>query len=108
MISQQAHATLTGIGVLLIVGALLAAACVMRRNERSALAIASLCWAAQVQDLFSAKPLADVLQSQGVAAGPVFSLQLYDQSLAFYLGRPVLLWRPRACRCARLPMCTGG
>ena len=101
VISQQAHATLTGIGALLIVSALLVAVCVMRRHERAALPIACVSWAlasfgiligaTQVQNIFSAKPLADALQSHMELTGPVFSVQLYDQSLPFYLGKPVVL-----------------
>ena len=100
-ISHHAHATLTGIGVLLIVSSLVAAACAMRRHERSALRIASISWALasfgilmgamQVQNLFSAKPMVDALHSHTELSGPVFSVQLYDQSLAFYLAKPVVL-----------------
>jgi 4-amino-4-deoxy-L-arabinose transferase-like glycosyltransferase len=100
-ISHHAHATLTGIGVLLIVSSAVAAACVVRRRERLALPIACVSWAlasfgillgaTQVQNLFSAKPMADALQSHTELSGPVFSVQLYDQSLAFYLAKPVIL-----------------
>jgi 4-amino-4-deoxy-L-arabinose transferase-like glycosyltransferase len=100
-ISHHAHATLTGIGVLLIVSSLVAAFCVIRKHERTALQIACASWALasfgillgamQVQDLFSAKPMADALLSRAEVSGPVFSVQLYDQSLAFYLAKPVVL-----------------
>jgi 4-amino-4-deoxy-L-arabinose transferase-like glycosyltransferase len=100
-ISQQAHATLTGIGVWLIAGSLLAALFAIKRHERAALQIASATWAitsfgiligaTQVQNLFSAKPLVDAMQLHSQLDGPVFSVGLYDQSFAFYLRKPVVL-----------------
>jgi 4-amino-4-deoxy-L-arabinose transferase-like glycosyltransferase len=101
LISHQAYATLTGIGVLLIVGSLVTAAYAFKRHERTALQIASATWALaslgvlggamQVQNLFSAKPVATALQSHPEIVGPVFSLGLYDQSFAFYIRKPVIL-----------------
>jgi 4-amino-4-deoxy-L-arabinose transferase-like glycosyltransferase len=46
---------------------------------------------AQVQTLFSARDLAAQLRLMVTAETPIYSVQMYDQSLAFYLQRPVTL-----------------
>jgi 4-amino-4-deoxy-L-arabinose transferase-like glycosyltransferase len=88
----------------MVCGALLCAACVLRSRARAALAALSVAWFAAsatilvaadaAQSLFSAKDAALVLRRQGAAgdpAVPVFAVQSYDQSLPFYLQRPVTL-----------------
>jgi 4-amino-4-deoxy-L-arabinose transferase-like glycosyltransferase len=88
----------------MVFGALLCAACALRSRTRAALAALSVAWFAAsatilvaadaAQSLFSAKDAALVLRRQGAAADPavpVFAVQSYDQSLPFYLQRPVTL-----------------
>jgi 4-amino-4-deoxy-L-arabinose transferase-like glycosyltransferase len=91
--------------ILLAVGALISAACVLRGRPRAALASTCVSWflasatilvgANAAQALFSAKDIALALRLQGVAAGsagvPIFAVQSYQQSLVFYLRRPVVL-----------------
>jgi 4-amino-4-deoxy-L-arabinose transferase-like glycosyltransferase len=85
----------------LALGALTAALCVL--SGRRLAAVTGLCgfWflasgtiliaAIPAAALFSAKDVALVLQSQPGPAEPVFAVQSYQQSLAFYLRRPVTL-----------------
>jgi 4-amino-4-deoxy-L-arabinose transferase-like glycosyltransferase len=89
----------------MFLGALLCAVCVRRSGpNRLALAALSGAWfaasatilvaAGAAQSLFSAKEVALALRRQGAAgdiAIPLFAVQSYDQSLPFYLQRPVTL-----------------
>jgi 4-amino-4-deoxy-L-arabinose transferase-like glycosyltransferase len=97
-------------------GALLCAVCVLRGLRRAALACLCVAWflatgsilvaADAAQALFSAKDVALAVRRaaagapegdlQGAAAGdlagvPIFAVQSYQQSLPFYLQRPVIL-----------------
>jgi 4-amino-4-deoxy-L-arabinose transferase-like glycosyltransferase len=88
----------------MVLGALACAACALKGRPRAALAALSIAWfavsatilvaAGAAQSLFSAKDAALVLRRQGAAgdvAIPLFAVQSYDQSLPFYLQRPVTL-----------------
>jgi 4-amino-4-deoxy-L-arabinose transferase-like glycosyltransferase len=97
--------TLTGMCVLLALGALLCL--VLARLSRPLAALASLCvaWflasgailvaADAAQSLFSAKDVAEALRRRDPAADssrvPIFAVQSYQQSLPFYLKRSVVL-----------------
>ncbi len=94
---------------LLAFGALICAVCAMQGRPRAALAVLSTAWflasasilvgADAAQALFSAKDVALQLRRQagttepwsGVTDIPIFSVQSYQQSLPFYLRRPVTL-----------------
>jgi 4-amino-4-deoxy-L-arabinose transferase-like glycosyltransferase len=91
-------------GTLLALGALVCALCVLQRRPLAALAGLCGSWflasgtilvaANAAQALFSAKDVALVLRLQGAAADPgvpIFAVQSYQQSLVFYLQRPVVL-----------------
>jgi hypothetical protein len=93
-------------GLVLTAGLLTAAATlslVLLLNRRMQAALVVLCagWflgsfgvllaAAEAQRFFSAKALAVELKMAAQAASPVYSVQVYDQSLPFYLRRPVVL-----------------
>jgi 4-amino-4-deoxy-L-arabinose transferase-like glycosyltransferase len=91
--------------ILLAAGALIPAVCVLRGRPLAALASLCVSWflasgtilvagnAAQTR--FSAKEVARALRLQAGAAGvarvPIFAVQSYQQSLVFYLQRPVIL-----------------
>jgi 4-amino-4-deoxy-L-arabinose transferase-like glycosyltransferase len=89
----------------LVTGALTCAACTLRsRSDRLAVAALSVAWfaasatiliaAGAAQSLFSARDVALALRRQGAAGDPgipLFAVQSYDQSLPFYLQRPVTL-----------------
>jgi hypothetical protein len=91
--------------ILLAVGALISAACVLRGRPLAALASLCISWflasgtilaAGNVaQAGFSAKDIALALRLQGAGEDPVrvpiFAVQSYQQSLVFYLQRPVVL-----------------
>ena len=98
---------------LLALGALCSAVYVLKGRPLAALAATSCAWflgsgtilvaADAAQDLFSAKDLALKLrleaaaadpanaQAVGLPAVPIFAVQSYQQSLVFYLRRPVIL-----------------
>ncbi|GAC1303318.1 MAG: glycosyltransferase family 39 protein [Steroidobacteraceae bacterium] len=94
---------------LLALGAICSTLFALQGRPLAALAATSLAWflgsasilvaANAAQGLFSAKDLALKLRLEAAAAGPatglaeapVFALQSYQQSLAFYLRRPVVL-----------------
>jgi len=100
---------LFGTSALLGLGALVCAASVLRGRPRTALCALSAAWflasgtilvAAQAaQGLFSAKDVAQVLRRQAAVVDlarapsdvPIFAVQSYQQSLPFYLQRPVVL-----------------
>jgi 4-amino-4-deoxy-L-arabinose transferase-like glycosyltransferase len=98
---------LLGTCALLVLGALTCALCALQGRPRAALAALSAAWflasgsilvaADDAQSLFSAKDAALVLrQSIADARGdpalvPIFAVQSYQQSLPFYLRRPVVL-----------------
>jgi hypothetical protein len=88
----------------MVLGALLCAVCVRRSRPCAALAALSAAWFAAsatilvaadaAQSLFSAKDVALALRRQGAPGGiaiPLFAVQSYDQSLPFYLRRPLTL-----------------
>jgi 4-amino-4-deoxy-L-arabinose transferase-like glycosyltransferase len=87
----------------LVTGALTCAAYALRSRPGAALAALSVAWfaaaatilvaAGAAQGLFSARDVALALRRQGAAdpAIPLFAVQSYDQSLPFYLQRPVTL-----------------
>jgi hypothetical protein len=91
--------------IVLAVGALISAVCVLRGRPLAALASLCVSWflasgtilaAAYVaQAGFSAKDIALALRLQAAASGaaraPIFAVQSYQQSLVFYLQRPVVL-----------------
>jgi 4-amino-4-deoxy-L-arabinose transferase-like glycosyltransferase len=91
--------------ILLTVGALISAACVLRGRPLAALASLCVSWflgsgtiliaANAAQGLFSAKDMAAALRLEAAAADParvpIFAVQAYEQSLVFYLQRPVVL-----------------
>jgi 4-amino-4-deoxy-L-arabinose transferase-like glycosyltransferase len=89
--------------IVLTAGAL--ASCVLRSRPRAALASLCVSWflatgtilvaANAAQALFSARDVALALRLEAAAAGaadaPIFAVQAYQQSLVFYLQRPVVL-----------------
>jgi 4-amino-4-deoxy-L-arabinose transferase-like glycosyltransferase len=94
--------------ILLGAGALISASCVLRGRPRAALASLCISWflasgtilvaANAAQALFSAKDIALALRLRAAAAGaagaadvPIFAVQSYQQSLIFYLQRPMVL-----------------
>jgi 4-amino-4-deoxy-L-arabinose transferase-like glycosyltransferase len=94
--------------ILLGAGALISASCVLRGRPRAALASLCISWflasgtilvaANAAQALFSAKDIALALRLRAAAAGaagaadvPIFAVQSYQQSLIFYLQRPLVL-----------------
>jgi 4-amino-4-deoxy-L-arabinose transferase-like glycosyltransferase len=89
--------------ILLAAGALIPAGCVLRGRPLAALASLCVSWflaigtilvaANDAQALFSAKDMALRLQAAGAGATgvPIFAVQAYQQSLVFYLRRPVVL-----------------
>jgi 4-amino-4-deoxy-L-arabinose transferase-like glycosyltransferase len=97
--------TLVWTCVLLAVGALASVACVLRGRPLAALASLCVSWflgsgtilvaANAAQALFSAKDMAAALRLRPAAAdparAPIFAVQAYQQSLVFYLQRPVIL-----------------
>jgi 4-amino-4-deoxy-L-arabinose transferase-like glycosyltransferase len=101
--------TLVGTIVLLALGALVCFVCAGRGRPRMALTALSAAWflsagsilvaADAAQALFSAKDVALALRRQAALDGaggapidvPVFAVQSYQQSLPFYLRRPVVL-----------------
>jgi 4-amino-4-deoxy-L-arabinose transferase-like glycosyltransferase len=95
------HPMLYWTGACLALGALTAALCVL--CGRSLAALTGLCgsWflasgtilvaATPAAALFSAKDAATALQRQAAPSDPIFAVQSYRQSLAFYLRRPVTL-----------------
>jgi hypothetical protein len=82
-------------------GALVCVRCAWRAQLRAALAALCAAWfltsvtvlvaANRAQALFSAKDIAATLRGLAAADEPVFSVQSYEQSLPFYLRRPVVL-----------------
>jgi 4-amino-4-deoxy-L-arabinose transferase-like glycosyltransferase len=100
------HPVLFATCALLALGALISARYALQGRPRAALAALSAAWflasgsilvAADVaQSFFSAKDVALVLQSVADREGnpahvPIFSVHSYEQSLPFYLRRPVVL-----------------
>jgi 4-amino-4-deoxy-L-arabinose transferase-like glycosyltransferase len=101
--------TLVATIVLLALGALVCVVCARRSRPRMALTALSVAWflsagsilvaADAAQGLFSAKDVALALGRQAALNGaggvptdvPIFAVQSYQQSLAFYLRRPVVL-----------------
>jgi 4-amino-4-deoxy-L-arabinose transferase-like glycosyltransferase len=91
--------------ILLGAGALISASCVLRGRPRAALASLCISWflasgtilvaANAAQALFSAKDIALALRLQAAAVGaadvPIFAVQSYQQSLIYYLQRPMVL-----------------
>jgi 4-amino-4-deoxy-L-arabinose transferase-like glycosyltransferase len=91
--------------ILLTAGALISISCVLRGRPRAALAGLCISWflasgtilvaANAAQSLFSAKDIALALRLRTAASGavdvPIFAVQSYQQSLIFYLQRPVVL-----------------
>jgi 4-amino-4-deoxy-L-arabinose transferase-like glycosyltransferase len=98
---QLIRPALFGICALLAAGALLCAACARQGRPRAALAALCAAWflasgtilvaGEAAQGLYSAKDVALELQRQAAAADPIFTVQSYQQSLPFYLRRPVIL-----------------
>jgi 4-amino-4-deoxy-L-arabinose transferase-like glycosyltransferase len=99
-VAQLAQSAVTGIAALLAIAGALSAILWIRKQEFAALTVLCGAWfltsfgvllaGTELQSQFSAKDMASALHSE-TEYGPVFSVQLYDQSLAFYLGRPVVL-----------------
>jgi 4-amino-4-deoxy-L-arabinose transferase-like glycosyltransferase len=91
--------------VVLAAGALIAAVCALRGRPLAALASSCISWflgigmilvaANAAQALFSAKDMAQALRLHAATADltrvPIFAVQAYQQSLVFYLQRPVVL-----------------
>jgi ABC-type transport system involved in multi-copper enzyme maturation permease subunit len=91
--------------IVLAVGALISAVCVLRGRPLAALASLCVSWflasgtilvaANAAQARFSAKDIALTLRHQAASADlarvPIFAVQSYQQSLVFYLRRPVVL-----------------
>jgi 4-amino-4-deoxy-L-arabinose transferase-like glycosyltransferase len=100
------HPVLFATCALLALGALISARYALQGRLRAALAALSAAWflasgsilvaADDAQSFFSAKDVALVLQSAADREGnpahvPIFSVHSYEQSLPFYLRRPVVL-----------------
>jgi 4-amino-4-deoxy-L-arabinose transferase-like glycosyltransferase len=100
-VAFQVRGTVTLIGGFLAAAALVSAAMALQKRHQAAMTTLCLAWffasfgvllaAAEAQPLFSAKDLAAELRATDHSDAPVFSVQLYDQSLTYYLGRPVVL-----------------
>jgi 4-amino-4-deoxy-L-arabinose transferase-like glycosyltransferase len=100
-VAARVQWTVTGIGVFLGVAGTLAAVISFRRHQPMAMTVLCVAWClasftvfiagTEAQQLFSAKDLALPLRAAAAADAPIYSVQLYDQSLTFYLGRPVVL-----------------
>jgi 4-amino-4-deoxy-L-arabinose transferase-like glycosyltransferase len=106
---QFIRPVLFGTSALLALGALVCTVSALRGRPRTALAALSAAWflvsgtilvgAQAAQSLFSAKDVALALRLRAAATGllsvpagvPVFAVQSYQQSLPFYLQRPVVL-----------------
>jgi 4-amino-4-deoxy-L-arabinose transferase-like glycosyltransferase len=102
------HPVLIATRALLALGAVISALCALRGRLRAALAALSAAWflasgsilvaADYAQSSFSAKDVALVLRRQiaadpkgDTARAPIFAVQSYEQSLPFYLQRPLVL-----------------
>jgi 4-amino-4-deoxy-L-arabinose transferase-like glycosyltransferase len=89
------------VGLALIAGAGASLLLTAQRRMLPALAALSVGWfaaaaaitvgASEVQRYFSAKDIAAVLQREHSAGLPLYSVQTYEQSLPFYLGRELVL-----------------
>ena len=100
-VAVYARTALLGTGAVLTLGALATFELLRRRRDFAALSILCAAWfltslgitigATDSQAAFSAKAAALALKSAAAAEAPVFSIQLYDQTLPFYLGRTVTL-----------------
>jgi hypothetical protein len=100
-VAAEAHTALTCMGALLSLASLATLALLGRRHDLRALSVLCCAWflvsvvisvgATEAQAAFSAKAVAEALQRAAIADAPVFSVQLYDQSLPFYLRRTVTL-----------------
>jgi 4-amino-4-deoxy-L-arabinose transferase-like glycosyltransferase len=96
-----ARTALSCTAAVLVVGALFTLELLRRRYDVAALSVLCAAWfltslgitvgATDAQAAFSAKAVALALKSTTAAEAPVFSVQLYDQTLPFYLGRTVTL-----------------
>jgi 4-amino-4-deoxy-L-arabinose transferase-like glycosyltransferase len=100
-VAVAARTALSCTGALLGLGALATFELLRRRHDLAALSVLCAAWfltslgitvgATDAQGAFSAKAAALALKNTASAETPVFSLQLYDQTLPFYLGRTVTL-----------------
>jgi hypothetical protein len=100
------HGYLIGIAALITTGAISAIGTLRLRahSTKRALVMMGAGWMlaatllelgpAAINNMYSAKELAHALTQRG-ANTPVFSVDMYDQTLAFYLGHPVTLVRYR-------------
>lgn len=89
------------VGLALIAGAGVSLMLAAQRRTLSAWAALSVGWlaaataitvgASEVQRYFSAKDVAAVLRRESSAGVPLYSVQTYEQSLPFYLGRELIL-----------------
>jgi 4-amino-4-deoxy-L-arabinose transferase-like glycosyltransferase len=87
--------------ILVATGSVLCASLLRKGRHLVALGILCLGWllgsfgllfaGTEVEADFSAKAMAEELLQTAWPAAPIFSVQVYDQSLAFYLRRPVTL-----------------
>lgn len=96
--------TLVGVFAIIATGSV-AALLLVRRAARSSLVALASAWIvaatwiefgpASLNAHYSAKNLAHVLIERGARNAPIFSIDTYDQTLTFYLGRTVGLVRYR-------------
>ena len=101
LIAMRLRPALLCLAAVLVGGAIGAIWLLQRRQTLGALAALAAGWfgaaiaitagAYQVQDLFSAKDIAALIEREGSASTPVYSVQNYQQSLPFYLKRTVTL-----------------
>src|SRR5450755_139261 len=101
MLAMRLRPMLLCLAAVLAAGAIAAIWLAHRRQVLSAWASLAAGWAAaaiaitaaafEVQDLFSSKDIAALIEREASATTPVYSVQTYQQSLPFYLRRTVTL-----------------
>jgi 4-amino-4-deoxy-L-arabinose transferase-like glycosyltransferase len=101
MLAMRLRPMLLCLGAVLVAGAIGAIWLGQRRQILGALAALAAGWfgaaiaitaaACDVEDLFSAKDIAALIEREASATTPVYSVQNYQQSLPFYLKRTVTL-----------------
>jgi 4-amino-4-deoxy-L-arabinose transferase-like glycosyltransferase len=100
-LAEDMRVALWLIATLLAAGAVLCLFLLQTRRHLAALPVLGAAWllgsfglligGTQIEPYFSAKLLAQHLRQLASPATPVYAVQIYDQSLAFYLRRPVTL-----------------
>jgi 4-amino-4-deoxy-L-arabinose transferase-like glycosyltransferase len=100
-LALELRPALAAVALALALGALVGAVLAQRRRHVGSLAALCVAWfaaaaaitvgASEVQRYFSAKDIARALQAVAAPDAPLYSVQTYEQSLPFYLGRELIL-----------------